>query len=247
MLLKEKTVIITGANGGIGRELVKKFAYQGANVFALTRQEGSVDDLANELNATCEGKVIPICLDIMDDDTVKKVFMQIYKDMKKIDILVNNAGIMQNGILGMITNKMISDQFEINVFAVINLTQIASRFMMRQKSGNIINIASIVGITGSAGQTVYSATKGAVIAFTKASAKELASHGIRVNGLAPGMIDTRLLETIPQDVIEQRIENIKLGRLGKSSEVAEAAVFLASDKSSYISGQILGVDGCSIF
>jgi 3-oxoacyl-[acyl-carrier protein] reductase len=153
---------------------------------------------------------------------------------------------MKDALLGMIDYELMHDVFNTNVFSVINITQYAYKIMRRQKSGSIINIASIAGVEGSPGQAVYSASKGAVISLTKSLSKELGVHGIRVNAIAPGIIDTDLIKPLGPAKIEDNIKNVVLGRLGKPDEVADAALFLASDLSSYISGQVLVVDGKTI-
>lgn len=230
----EQVVIVTGGSRGIGEAIVKEFLEKGDIVYTISRSGCKIE------------KVNSVEADICDMETMKKVFQDIYKKHGKIDILVNNAGIMEDALLGMISKENILKQFSVNVFAVIELTQLAVRFMKRQKKGSIINIASIIGTNGNAGQSVYSATKGAVISFTKSAAKELAKDGIRVNAIAPGVIETDLVSSVPENLMEKRISNIGLGRMGQPAEVAKAVVFLASEEASYISGQILGVDGCAV-
>ena len=161
-------------------------------------------------------------------------------------MLVNNAGIMKDALIGMINGKLMQEIFEVNVFAMIQMIQMANKLMSRQKSGSIINMASIVGTNGNSGQLVYSASKGAVVAMTKTAAKELASDNIRVNAIAPGMIDTDMFRSIGETKIQENLEKIKMGRLGNPEEIANACVFLASDLSAYISGQVLGVDGVTV-
>ena len=188
-MLSGKIAVVTGATRGIGKEIVYQYADSNAVVYAIGRDKKSLA----EIDCYAEN-IHSLELDITQLDSVKKVLMDIYKKENKIDILVNNAGVMNDALLGMISEDMIQEMFNVNVFSVIQMTQLVSRFMKRQKNGCIINIASIVGIEGNAGQSVYSATKGAVISFTKSAAKELASDGIRVNAIAPGIIDTSLLD-----------------------------------------------------
>ena len=174
--------------------------------------------------------------------------MSIYKAEGRIDCVVNNAAIIQNQKLGMVTKPLLEKMYNVNVFAVIDMIQIASRLMARSGGGCFVNIASITGIVGSPGQVAYSSTKGAVIAITKSAAKELASQNIRVNAVAPGIIKTERFEELYEDTsdkIDGRISRIALGRLGTPQDVANAVSFLASERASYISGQILGVDGCA--
>jgi 3-oxoacyl-[acyl-carrier protein] reductase len=150
---------------------------------------------------------------------------------------------MCDNVIGMIGRKLVYDVFNINVFSVINMIQLVNKLMSRQKSGTIINISSIVGIEGAAGQLVYSASKGAVASLTKAAAKELAPNGIRVNAVAPGLINTGLLQTIGDVKIKENLKNIKMGRLGEPLDVANVILFLASDLSAYVTGEVIGIDG----
>lgn len=233
-----KVAVITGASRGIGRALAEAFAKSGATVYAVSRDKQRLEELAGQTCGIC-----PIEADVRKADELKQIMASIYKEQGHIDILVNNAGIMEDSLIGMISDESMREMFETNVFALIHLSQIAARLMKRKKSGSIINIASAVGLYGNEGQAVYSATKGAVIAFTKSAAKELASDGIRVNAIAPGVIDTDLLNGLPEEKLQEKVSKIKMGHMGRPEDVAEAALFLASDKSGYITGQILPVDG----
>lgn len=245
-LLNEKIAIVTGSNRGIGKSIVEEYVKNSAIVYAVCRQDGCIDDLANELNTIYSGTIYPIYFDVTDDEASKKAFQSIYKEHKKIDILVNNAGVMHDALIGMISDKVIEDNFKVNVFSVIKLTQLAARFMMKNQSGSIINISSIIGTNGNSGQSVYSASKGAIVSFTKSVAKELAPKGIRVNAIAPGVINTDLLAKTPADLLNEKVKNIKMGRIGEPGDVAAVSVFLGSHLSNYISGQIIGVDGCTV-
>jgi len=243
MLLKNKVVIITGCNRGIGRAILELFAENGASIYANARKDGSLDEITQELSEKYSVQIVPIYFDVTDAAAIKNCFARIQKEKGRLDVLVNNAGIMHDALIGMIDNKLINDVFATNVFSAINMTQYAARFMSRQGSGSIINMASIVGIEGSAGQAVYSASKGAIVALTKSSSKELCPKGIRVNAIAPGMIDTDILHSIGKEKMTKNISQIGMGRLGLPIEIAKAALFLASDLSSYITGQVLGVNG----
>jgi len=192
------------------------------------------------------GNIIPEYFDVTDMDASKEAVMRIKKDNGKLDCLVNNAGITQDALIGMINKKTILDVFETNVFAVMELMQLAARIMTKQKSGSIINMASIMGVNGNKGQLVYSASKGAIIAMTKSAAKELAPQNIRVNAVAPGMIDTEMLHSIGVEKVAERLGNIGMGRLGTPEDVAKTCLFLASDLSEYVTGQIIIVDGATI-
>ena len=238
-LLEGKVAIVTGCSRGIGRAIMETFAANGAIVYAVDLVEGCMDDAASD-------KVIPCYFDITDTKAVIELVKKVKKEQGKIDILVNNAGIMQDALIPMVTDDQIHKTFEVNVFAMMHFIQYVSKVMKRQHSGVIINAASIMGISGNYAQMVYAASKGAVIALTKSAAKELAQDGIRVNAVAPGTINTKLLENTPEETLAQIKSRIYMGELGTPEEVANAYLFLASDLSSYISGQVLGVDGMMI-
>ena len=243
MILKDKICVVTGAAQGIGRAIALKLIEYGAEVYGCDRVVGSMDSLAAENSA-----FHPLYFDVTDAAAAKAAMMQVKKEQGSVDVLVNNAGVVFNKKIGMIVREETELMFRVNVIAVIELTQLVSRIMARTGGGSIINIASVTAVLGSAGQSAYSATKGAIISFTKSSAKELASQGIRVNAVAPGIVKTERFEELYEasgDKIDARIGRIALGRLGSPEDVANAVAFLASDHASYISGQILGVDGCA--
>ena len=238
-LLEGKVAIITGCSRGIGRAIMGAFVANGAIVYAVDLIEGCMDDVASE-------NIIPCYFDITDTKAIIELVKRVKKEQGKIDILVNNAGIMLDALIPMVTDEQIHKTFEVNVFAMMHFIQYVSKVMKRQHSGSIINAASIMGISGNYAQLVYAASKGAVIALTKSAAKELAQDGIRVNAVAPGTINTKLLENTPVETLAQIKSRIYMGELGTPEEVANAYLFLASDLSSYISGQVLGVDGMMI-
>lgn len=235
-LLKNKVCIITGAGRGIGKVIAEQFIADGAIVYANDLQEPEIEGAK------------PICFDVTDSAALKAGLMQVYKAEGRIDCIVNNAAIIQNQKLGMVTKQLLEKMYAVNVFAVIDMIQIASRLMARTGGGCFVNMASVTGVVGSPGQVAYSSTKGAVITITKSAAKELAPMNIRVNAVAPGIVRTERFEELYEatgDKINERIEKIALGRLGTPQDIANAVSFLASDRASYISGQILGVDGCA--
>ena len=238
-LLEGKVAIVTGCSRGIGRAIMETFAKNGAIVYAVDLMEGSMDDAAS-------ASIIPCYFDITDTKSIIALVQRVKKEQGKIDILVNNAGIMQDALISMVTDSQIQKTFEVNVFAMMHFIQYVSKIMRRQKSGSIVNAASIMGISGNYAQMVYAASKGAVIALTKSAAKELAQDGIRVNAVAPGTINTTLLQNTPEETLNKIKSRIYFGELGTPEEVANAYLFLASDLSSYISGQVLGVDGMMI-
>jgi len=242
-LLTDKVCLITGASRGIGRETACRFAEEGAILYITDYVEDSLTSLVEELKEKNNTDITPLYFDVTDENAAKQAIMTVKKNRGRLDVLVNNAGIMRDNVIGMIGQKLVHDVFDINVFAVINMIQLANKLMSRQKSGSIINISSIVGLEGAAGQLVYSASKGAVAALTKAAAKELAPNGIRVNAVAPGLINTGLLQAIGDEKIAENLKNIKMGRLGEPIDVANVLVFLASDLSGYVTGEIIGVDG----
>ena len=247
-LLEKKVCIITGAAQGIGRAIAEQFAADGAIVYACDMKEGTMDEWAVVCAEKYQTKIIPLYFDVTDAVAVKAAFISTFKAEGRIDVLVNNAGVVFNKKIGMILRQETELMFRVNVIAVIEMVQLVSRLMQRNGGGSIVNIASVTAVLGSPGQSAYSATKGAIISFTKSAAKELAPLGIRVNAVAPGIVKTeRFAELYEQsgEKIDTRIQRIALGRLGTPEDIANACSFLASDRASYISGQILGVDGCA--
>ena len=243
MILKDKICIVTGAAQGIGRGIAERMLAEGGIVYGCDRAAGSMDAFA-----AANPNFHPLYFDVTDAAAAKGAMMQVKREQGRIDVLVNNAGVVFNKKIGMIVREETELMFRVNVIAVIELIQLVARIMARTGGGSIVNIASVTAVLGSAGQSAYSATKGAIISFTRSSAKELAPQGIRVNAVAPGIVRTERFEELYEasgDKIDTRIGRIALGRLGTPDDVADACCFLASDHASYISGQILGVDGCA--
>ncbi|MFT7251310.1 MAG: 3-oxoacyl-[acyl-carrier protein] reductase [Flavobacterium sp.] len=242
-LLKDKVCLITGASKGIGRSIAEAFAEQGAIVYANARTQNSIDDWAKELSEKHQTKVVPVYFDVTDLASAKKAVMQIKQNENKVDVLVNNAGMVTYEMIPMAQMDTFKSMLDVNVTGAFNLLQIVSRIMSRQKSGSIINMTSIVADKGAKGQVAYATTKGAIIAMTKSAAKELASLQIRVNAVAPGMVSTERFLNVFESKFKDKINNIGMGRLASPNEIADLCVFLSSDMSTYITGQIIGIDG----
>ena len=236
-LLEGKVAIITGCSRGIGKSILDTFLNNGAKVYAIARTEGAFDSYKN--NAS----VVPVYMDIKDKKAIMSVIKRIKNEEGHLDILVNNAGITRDGYIGMITDEQILETYTTNVFASIWMMQYATRLMIKQQSGSIVNLASIMGVRGNAGQIVYSGTKGAVIAMTQSAARELAPHNIRVNAVAPGIVNTNMIKSIPENQLEILKNKIGMNRIAEPQDIANTILYLASDLSSYVSGQIIGVDG----
>jgi 3-oxoacyl-[acyl-carrier protein] reductase len=244
-MLENKIVFVTGSSRGIGRSVAKKFAENGAIVYANARTPGDLDGIC-QIDFPA-GKIIPIYFDVTDRKATKDAFVQIINEAGRLDCLVNNAGILVDTLITMLNRATLEKIFEVNVFSVFDMMSYASRIMSRQRSGSIINIASICGDEGGMrGQTAYSSAKGAVIALTKTAAKELGKFNVRVNSVAPGFIDTDMFRSGPEDIQRELVEGVYLGaRVGQPDEVAEVCLFLASDMASYVNGQNIRVDGFS--
>lgn len=238
-VLENKITFITGAGAGIGQATAKLFANEGAVVYAADIKGLEWVDLFTP----AEGRIIPVQLDICDFAAVKSTVMAIKKEHGHIDILANIAGLISYELMPMIDYEKFRKMLDVNVVALIHLMSLVSRIMTRQQSGSIINMASMVGEKGSKGQLSYAATKGAVIAATKSAAKELAESHIRVNAIAPGMVGSERFKAVLEEKFAQKINDVPFGRLAEPEEVANLCLFLASDQSAYMTGQIIGIDG----
>jgi 3-oxoacyl-[acyl-carrier protein] reductase len=237
--LQGKVAIVTGGTAGIGRAIALKFASEGAKVIVFGTSPERGEAVAKELG---EGGQF-MRVDVSKTDEVDQAVKEILAQHEKIDILVNNAGITQDGLLMKMTEEQWDRVIEVNLKSAFNTCRPVSRAMMRAREGSIINVSSVVGLTGNAGQTNYVASKAGLIGFSKALALEVASRKVRVNSIAPGFIETRMTDAIPEKYRELILTKIPFGRQGRPEEIAEAALFLASDRSSYITGQVLTVDG----
>lgn len=244
-MLTGKNVIITGCSRGIGKSMVEQFAAQNAYVLACCRTYSeSFEEYIKEIREKYAVEITPLYFDITDANSVKEMIQSIMKAHISIDVLVNNAGIVkENSLFTMTKMETIRDVFEVNFFAQTILLQYVSRMMMRQKCGSIINLSSIAAIDGEPAQYEYTASKAAIIGATKSLAIKLGKYGIRVNAIAPGLIETDMLGHMESEFLGKMKEKIIMERLGQPKEIANTAVFLASNMSSYITGQVLRVDG----
>lgn len=243
MLLQDKIAVVTGASRGIGRGTALALAREGAMV--IVNYNGS-KERADEVVAEIEeegGKAVAIQCNVSDFEQAKEFFAGIIKEYGRIDILVNNAGITRDNLIMKMSEEEFQDVIQTNLAGVFNGIKFVTRPMMKQRAGRIINMASVSGITGNMGQANYSASKAGVIGLTKATAKELSSRGITVNAVAPGFIATEMTDKLSDTVKEEACKSIPLGAFGTVEDVAEAVVFLASDRAKYITGQVLCVDG----
>ena len=242
-LLEGKTVVITGAARGIGRGIAKVFANQGANIaFTFINQEDQAKALEDELSANgC--KVKRYMSDASDFDAAQELVANVLEDFGSIDVLVNNAGITKDGLLMRMTENDFDKVMDVNMKSVFNMTKAVLRPMLKQRKGSIINMSSVVGVKGNAGQANYSASKAAINGFTKSTALELGSRNIRCNSIAPGFIETEMTKALDEDQIQEWRNAIPLKRGGTTDDIANTTLFLASDMSSYITGQVLHVCG----
>lgn len=243
-LLKGKTAVITGCLKGIGKATMDLFAQNGADIFACGQFETEefkqhIDVLSKENDV----QIYPLFFDLCDSDQLKSAVKSIRSSKKNIDVLVNIAGMTQDALFHMTTMDQLRRVFEVNFFSQIMFTQYITKLMLQNKSGSVINISSITAIDGNMGQLSYSSSKAAIIGATKTLSIELAPQGIRVNALAPGVIKTDMTENLPVEVMDRQLAKIKLKHVGMPLEVASAILFLASDMSSYVTGQIIRIDG----
>lgn len=243
MELSGKTALVTGAGRGIGAAIAKKLADKGATVIINysgndKAAQNTLDDIAADGN-----KAEIYKCNVADYEEVEQMIQYVVQKYKKIDILINNAGITRDGLIMRMSEKDFDDVIDVNLKGTFNCIRHVARQMIKQRCGRIVNMSSVVGIAGNAGQVNYAASKAGVIGITKSAAKELAARGITVNAIAPGYIDTDMTRVLSDDIKDGIVSQIPLKRMGQVSDIADAAVFLVSDRASYITGQVLSVDG----
>jgi 3-oxoacyl-[acyl-carrier protein] reductase len=242
MMLQNKIVLITGAAKGIGKAIAELFAAEGARLVLTGRNVEALETLTATLPPHADGHLV-YTMDVREIDSIRQVFEALSAQKIYIDCIVNNAGIMKDATLQMVKPELIKDIYETNVYGTILPTQYALKSFLRKRGGSVINMTSIIGTNGNLGQTIYGSSKTAIIGFTKSLSKELASLNVRVNAIAPGFIDTDMTKNMDPKFYEKNLQAIGMRRIGKPEDVAKVALFLASDLSAYVTGQVIGVDG----
>lgn len=243
MILKGKKAIVTGGSRGIGKEIVMEFLKEGAFVYFL---DLNPSEYLQEMEESAKAAGVEVFwneADVSRENEIGQVVEEILNHSGGIDILVNNAGITRDGLIFRMSYENWDKVLKINLTSAFLMSQIVARHMIKRRSGSIINMASVVGLGGNAGQTNYASSKAGLIGLTRSLAKEVGSRGVRVNAVAPGYIDTEMTRALPERAREAMLTQVSLGRPGSPQEVAEVVTFLASDKSSYVSGHVLRVDG----
>ncbi len=242
MLLADKVALVTGGGRGIGRAISLALAAEGARVAVCDVDEEPASGVAREIGEG-GGEALAVKVDVTDPDSVAGAVDKVLDSMGRVDILVNNAGVTRDRLLVRMNVEDWEMVLGVNLRGTFLFTKAVARPMMKQRSGAIVNVASVIGIIGNAGQGNYAASKAGVIGLTKTAAREFAGRGIRVNAVAPGFIETRMTEALPEDVKEKMLEVIPSGRFGTPQDVSDVVVFLASDRARYVTGQVLNVDG----
>lgn len=242
MTMKDKVVLVTGGGRGIGRDIAHRFADEGANVAVCDVNKDALEAVKGEIESKGR-KCLVFDADVTKPEHVDGMVTKILDNFGRVDILINNAGITRDGLLVRMSEGDWDLVLDINLKGVFNCTKAVTKPMMKQRWGRIVNIASVIGIIGNAGQANYAASKGGIIAFTKSVAKELASRNINVNAIAPGFIQTDMTKKLPEQYRSEMLKLIPLNRFGDAEDVANAALFLASEAASYITGHVIKVDG----
>ena len=240
---ENKIVLVTGAGRGIGASIAKRFASEGAEVIVnYSGNDETAQKTVDEITAT-GGQAQKYKCSVNDSESVKVMIDEIIKEFGRIDILVNNAGITKDGLMLRMTDEDFDRVIDVNLKGTFNCTKYVSKYMLKQKSGKIINISSVVGLSGNSGQVNYSASKAGIIGITKSAAKELSSRGITVNAVAPGYVDTDMTKVLSDNIRNEILKNIPLQRMGNVEDISNCVAFLASEDASYITGQVISVDG----
>ena len=239
MRFQDRVALVTGAGRGIGHAIAVRLAREGARVACVSRTEANAQKTAQEIGDAAKAYAV----DVADHGAVQKAAEQILADFERVDILVNNAGVTRDTLAMRMSEEDWDVVLNTNLKGAFNFTQALLRSMVKQRSGRIINISSVVGIIGNAGQANYVASKAGLIGFTKSIAREVASRGITANAIAPGLIDTDMTTVLSDDIRKKILSNIPLGALGQPDDIASAVAFLASDEARYVTGQVLCVDG----
>lgn len=243
MTFKDKIVVVTGAGRGIGQEIARAFAAEGAKVALISRNESSCGSAAEEINKFIPGSATAYAVDISDHDAVQDLAKKIGDELGAVNILVNNAGVTRDGLLMRMKESDWDTVLDTNLKGAFNTVKAFMRPLMKGENSRIINIASVIGIIGNAGQTNYSASKAGLIGFTKAVARELAGRAVTCNAIAPGFITTDMTEELPENLKEAIITKIPLSSFGTTEDIAKTVTFLASPAARYITGQVIAVDG----
>ncbi|MBJ12662.1 MAG: 3-oxoacyl-ACP reductase [Candidatus Marinimicrobia bacterium] len=242
--LDGKVAIITGSSRGIGKSISTTLAQAGSNIIINgVSNPKTLQEQAEKLSDEFKITALPYLGDIADPKNADELVKLCFKNFKRLDILINNAGVLKDSLIGMIKEEDIDSTLSVNLKSIIYMTQSASRLMSRSGGGSIINISSIIGRFGNKGQIVYGASKAGVIGATLSASKELSPMNIRVNAIAPGYINTDMIKDIPPEIHQERLDSIGMKKIGEPEDIAKAALFLSSDLSDYITGQVLGVDG----
>ncbi len=241
--LQDKVAIVTGASRGIGRDIALSFAKEGAKLVITARNEELLKTLSAEIKALGAHEPTAFVLDVKDSEKVEEMVDKTLDKYGRIDILVNNAGLTRDGLLLRMSNEDWDEVLDTNLKGTFICMRSVAKTMMKQRAGRIINMASVIGLIGNAGQANYAASKAGIIALTKSAAKELGSRNILINAIAPGFIETDMTGALSDEVKQKILKSIPVGVLGKPADIAKAAVFLASDESSFITGQVITVDG----